>query len=287
MSAESDPLARVGVVVVNYNAGAWLGRCIEALRPPGAAFPDIVVVDNGSVDDSLAGIDDGRTRIDRAGRNLGFAAGINRGAAQLDSDYLLLLNPDCRLTPAALAELAAELDRHPDVGLAGGRVVGLDGAEQRASRRRLPAPGRIWRELLPFVGDGIDLSGTPPPDAAIEVEAVSGACMLLRRRAFDAVGGMDEGFPLHFEDLDLFARLRQAGWRIRWTPAATIEHAGGRSTRTRPVGVLWAKHRGLWRYLRRHGGRDWPGWQRPLWFVLLAAHALARTPVAWLTRRAS
>jgi hypothetical protein len=166
-------------------------------------------------------------------------------------------------------------------------VVGLDGAEQRASRRVLPTPGRIWREMLPLGGGGIDLSRTPAPRHPVDAEAVSGACMLVRRCAFDDVGGMDERFPLHFEDLDLFARLAEAGWRIRWTPAATIEHAGGRSTRTRPVGVLWAKHQGLWRYLRRHGGRDWPGWQRPIWFMLLIAHALVRTPVAWLTRRAS
>jgi hypothetical protein len=287
MSAGPAALARVGVVVVNYNAGAWLRRCVESLRPPGSAHPDIVIVDNGSADDSLAGVDDSPARIDRAGRNLGFAAGVNRGAAGLSSDYLLLLNPDCRLTPAALAELVAELDRNPDAALVSGRVVGLDGAEQRASRRRLPTPARIRGELMPFGGVGIDLSTTPAPAEAVDVEAVSGACMLVRRQAFEAVDGMDEGFPLHFEDLDLCARLAAAGWRIRWTPAATIEHAGGRSTRTRPVAVLWAKHRGLWRYLRRHCDREWPVWQRPLWFALLAAHALARTPQAWWTRSRS
>lgn len=286
MSAPDEALARVGCVIVNYNAGRWLARCIETLCPPGRTAPAIVVVDNGSADDSLDGIDPDRVRIDRAGRNLGFAAGVNRGAAGLDTEYLLVLNPDARIDPDALAELVAELDAHPDAALAGGRVVGLDGCEQRASRRRLPTPGRICREMLPFAANGIDLSQMPPPGGSIDAEAVSGACMLLRRRAFDAVGGMDDGFPLHFEDLDLFVRLRQAGWRLRWTPAATIEHAGGRSTRSRPVAVMWAKHIGLWRYLRRHGGSDWPRWQRPLWLLLLTAHALVRTPVAWIRRRA-
>jgi len=119
----------------------------------------------------------------------------------------------------------------------------------------------------------------------VEVEAVSGACMLVRNAVFQQLGGMDPGYPLHFEDLDLFARLREAGWTLRWVPDFEIVHAGGRSSQTRPVGVLWAKHRGLWRYLSRHCGDAWPLWQRPLWFGAMVVHAALRTPLAWATAR--
>lgn len=283
-------LGRVDVLIVNYNAGDWLQRCIQALRPDGALEPRVIIVDNGSTDGSLgplSSLDPASATLDRAGANLGFAAGINRAAAHSTREFLLLLNPDCLIEPAALTRLVEELDANPDTALVSGKVTGLDGREQRASRRKLPTSSRIIGELLPFSSNGIDLSTTPAPESAANVEAVSGACMLVRADAFDAVGGLDEGFPMHFEDLDLFARLAQAGHATRWVPEATIVHAGGQSSRSRPVAVLWARHRGLWRYLRRHCCRGIHAWQLPLWFIALAAHAIAMTPVAWLAARRS
>jgi len=280
-----DPLGRVAVLIVNYNAGDWLARAVAAVRPAGSEEPEVIVVDNGSDDGSLDGLAGSGARIERAGRNLGFAAGINRAAAHTSRELLLLLNPDCRVSPADLVRLVAELDAHPDCALVSGRVLGLDGAEQRGSRRRLPTPARIIGDLLPFSSNGIDLSTTPAPTVAIEIEAVSGACMLVRRRVFESLGGLDAAYPLHFEDLDLFARLAGAGWTLRWVPDVAIEHAGGRSTRRRPVAVLLAKHRGLWRYLGRHCRDAWPAWQRPVWWAALALHFVLVAPLAWLGRR--
>ncbi len=276
-----DPLDRVEVLIVNYNAGPWLARAIATVRPDGADAPAIRVVDNGSTDTSLEGLDEDRISIDRSGRNPGFAAGVNRAAAGASAEFLLLLNPDCLIRPDALARLVEELDRHPRAALVSGKVLDTEGREQRGSRRRLPTPGRVIEELLGRGRDGIDLTGTPPPDAPVEVEALSGACMLVRRMAFERVGGMDPAYPLHFEDLDLFARLAAAGWTLRWTPEVEIVHAGGRSSASRPVRVLWAKHRGLWVYLKRHCAADLPGWQRPLWRAALTGHALLRTPWLW------
>ncbi|NBB84188.1 MAG: DUF11 domain-containing protein, partial [Alphaproteobacteria bacterium] len=133
--------------------------------------------------------------------------------------------------------------------------------------------------------EDVDLTDTLAPEESIEVEAVSGACMLLRRAAFEQVGGMDIAYPMHFEDLDLFARLAAAGWTLRWLPDAEIFHAGGRSSAHRPVRVLWAKHRGLWIYLRRHCTTSLPRWQRPIWLAGLTAHALLQTPIVWLAGR--
>jgi len=269
MSRPEAALDRVGVLIVNYNAGAWLKRCIASLD---ASAGEIIIVDNGSSDDSLDGIDADQARIDLAGANLGFAAAVNRAAAQCDRELLLILNPDCCITPAGLARLVAELDAHPEAVLVSGRVVGEDGHEQRGSRRRLPTPDRIIAEMWPFSSNGVDLSQAPAPESAREVEAVSGACMLVRAAALRAVGGLDPDYRLHFEDLDLFARLRAAGHRLRWVPEVRIVHAGGRSSRSRPAGVLIDKHRGLWRYLGLHCRDQWPTWQRPLWAAGLLLH---------------
>lgn len=289
-------LARIDVLIVNYNAGPWLARAVQSIQQDHAvqqsvqhdqgAEPGILIVDNGSVDSSLAALEPSdRLIIDRAGHNLGFAGAIQRGLKHLRREFVLVLNPDCLITPTDLIRLEQELHNHPEAGLVSGRVVGEDGLEQRASRRQLPTPQRILAELLPGRSDqdssGIDLSRTPAPDQVIEIEAVSGACMLIRRAALEQVGGFDTGYPLHFEDLDLFARLRQAGWIIRWCPDVNILHVGGQSSKKRPVHVLWAKHRGLWRYLNRHCKDQWPVWQRPIWAAMLITHALARTPLVW------
>lgn len=267
MKPGGNALQRVAVLIVNYNAGSWLGAGVRALLDGAPGEPELLVVDNGSTDGSLDGLAGLPVLIDAAGENLGFARGVNRGARQLDREFLLILNPDCRLSTAALAALVAELDAHPEAGLVAPRVLDEAGREQRASRRRLPTPWRVLAEFLPGL-TGVDLTRRPAPPGACEQEAVSGACMLLRRAAFNAVGGMDDGYSFHFEDLDLMARLRAAGWTVRWTPAADAVHIGGVSSRGREREVLMAKQHGLERFLAIHCPRRFPRWQRWIWRAL-------------------
>ncbi|MGB0513321.1 MAG: glycosyltransferase family 2 protein, partial [Wenzhouxiangellaceae bacterium] len=134
-------------------------------------------------------------------------------------------------------------------------------------------------ELSPISANGIDLTHMPAPAEAGEIEAVSGACMLIRARDFNDLNGLDEAYPLHFEDLDLFARLAEARRTIRWVPEVVVEHVGGASSDSRPAGVLIDKHRGLWRYLSRHCGEHWPRWQRPLWALAMVIHLALRLAV--------
>lgn len=296
-AVRADQMHRVDVLIVNYNSGAWLARAVESVRPGGACAPGVIVVDNGSSDGSLDALEPAALAanqptgagsgicMDQVGFNSGFAAGVNRAAGHASREFLLILNPDCLIGPPALARLVDELDRHPEAALVSGRVLESGGSEQRGSRRRLPTPSRILNEMLPLGGEGVDATHTRAPGEPIEVEAVSGACMLIRRRAFRELGGMDEDYPLHFEDLDLFARLAEHGKKLRWVPEAKIVHAGGRSSGRRPVAVLWAKHRGLWRYLNRHCGSDWPRWQRPFWALAMLLSATARTPLVWAAAR--
>ena len=281
LAPTGPPLARVTAIVINYNSGPWLKRCVRALRGDDRKPPLIDVLDNNSDDGSLEELPDlPGVRIRRSPRNLGFGRGVNLAARAVETEYLLIINPDCLLVPDALLRLVEELDAHPDAGLVSGRIFDMSGNEQRGSRRRLPTRRRVLDEVLRFRGrNGIDLTHLPAPQTAEEVEAVSGACMLLRRQALLDVGGFDKHYPLHFEDLDLMARLHQAGWTIRLRSDVAVSHAGGVSSRSRPVRVLWKKHLGLWRYLNRHPELPWPWWNRTLWWLGIYAHAVAITPL--------
>ena len=289
MSATAAPpgqLARVTVLIVNYNSGPWLGRCIRALRGRDGRYPLIEVVDNDSSDGSvsLAPQWDG-VRVRRAPRNLGFARGVNTAARAARTEFLLIINPDCLLLADPLQHLISDLDRHPQAAMVSGRIFDMDGNEQRGSRRCLPTRKRVLGEVLGGGRERIDLLHLPAPEQSMEVEALSGACMLVRRSAFLAVGGLDKRYPMHFEDVDLMARLRQAGWTLRLVPEVVVSHAGGVSSRSRPVRVMWKKHRGLWRYLNQHPELPWPAWSRALWWLGIHSHAVLMAPVTLWRRR--
>ena len=279
-------LQRVTAVMVNFNSGPWLARCVGALRDGGSDAPPIEIVDNASKDDSLEQLPDlPRLRVQRSMRNLGFARGVNWAAGSANTEYLLIINPDCLLSPAALTLLVQDLDENPDAAMVSGRVLDMQGREQRGSRRRLPTRQRVLNEVWGHGKTGVDLTQLPAPDQPCEVEAVSGACMLVRRQAFAETGGLDEGYPLHFEDLDFMARLRNAGWKIRLLPQVAVSHAGGVSSRSRPVQVMWKKHRGLWRYLTQHPESPWPLWNRWLWWLAIHARAVLLIPrTVWSDR---
>jgi GT2 family glycosyltransferase len=279
-------LERVCVLIVNYNSGQWLGRCVRALKGKGSRLPPIRILDNGSVDGSADRLPDmPGLSITRSETNLGFGPGINTLARDVTQEYMLILNPDCLLVAESLERLIEELDAWPGAALVSGRIFDMSGNEQRGSRRQLPSPKRLRNEVLRFhFSSGVDLTHLPAPEAACEVEAVSGACMLVRRSQFKALGGFDTGFPMHFEDLDLMARLRATGQTIRLVPEVAISHAGGISSKHRPLQVEFDKHRGLWRYLVKHCRAQWPWWSRPLWATAIAVHFAFALPTALLRR---
>ena len=283
---DGNPLSRVTAVVVNYNSGLWLARCVDNLRARRSHYPAIIVIDNASSDGSVEELPAlPAVTVRRAHRNLGFGRGVNQALRSVETEYLLVINPDCLIVPSALSRLVEELDWHPEAAMVSGRVFDMSGNEQRGSRRRLPTRDQILAEVLPFTRrPGIDMTDQPPPEEADEVEAVSGACMLIRARALEEVGGFDPGFHMHFEDLDLMVRLRAAGWQIRLDPSVIISHAGGVSSRQRAVGVMLAKHRSLWRYLNKHCAENWPTWSRWLWKSAIALHALVRLPLEVVRR---
>ncbi|MEM1411686.1 MAG: glycosyltransferase family 2 protein [Pseudomonadota bacterium] len=285
----------VTALVVNYNAGALLTDCIASLVNNG--IRDIRVVDNASTDGSLA------TLVGRYGRssgvevlanptNRGFGPAINDQLDTVSGSKLLIINPDCCLAPGALTLLTAALDHDAGAALAGPRVTDRQGRREPAACRRFPTPRLAFMTasgLSRLAGRFPGLAGvevhehTAPPQVAA-VEATSGACMLVRTELLRTLGGFDEAYHLHCEDLDLMFRLREAGWRVLYVPQASAMHVQGVSSASRPLWVHRQKHRGLSRFFRQHiaHGVGWP--QQALFTLGLWTHWLALWPLQWLRR---
>jgi N-acetylglucosaminyl-diphospho-decaprenol L-rhamnosyltransferase len=263
--------ATVAAVVVTHNSAATLRACLDAaLAQP--ELGELWVVDNGSTDDWRAALpDDPRLHCIGNPDNPGFARACNQGAAASRADWLLFLNPDCELPPAALRDLLAAWATRPTLGLLGAQLVNPDGSPQAAARRRTPTPQLVLRGARPELPAGA--AGT----AAVEpVEAISGALMLLPRAQFAALGGFDDGYRLHCEDLDLCRRVLLAGREVGLATRVAVLHHKGTSSQRRPVWVEWQKHRGMWRYFGKFDRAATPWWIS----TLLAAGLLLRFPWA-------
>jgi hypothetical protein len=260
--------AVISTIIVNYNAGELLRSCVDSLLNCPLEI-EIIVVDNASKDgslDALLGLPS--VHIIKNSANVGFATACNRGARVASAPFLLFLNPDCSFNPGALAGLLNAMGVDERVGMAGGFLLNLDGTEQAGGRRAIPTP---WRSFVrafglarfsdrwPRLFFDFNLHKQPLPDHAIEVEAISGACMMVRREAMQDVGEWDEGYFLHCEDLDWCMRFRQQKWKILFVPSVQIIHALGVCGRSRPVFVEWHKHKGMMRFYRKFFRHQYPG----------------------------
>jgi len=255
------PDSRLSVVIVNYLAYDPLANCLESLAPF-IAPADVVVVDHQTQPQLLERL---ATRFPAVrflpiAGNPGFAAGVNRGVRETTGEYVLLLNPDC-IVSSDPGPLASWLANHPEGAVCGALVREADGSMQ-ASARRFPGVTtglagrttwltRLWPDNPWTMGNLVrGLPGEP-----IEVDWVSGACMMIRRDAFAAVGGMDEQFFLYWEDADLCRRLNQAGWKTYYHPGVTVTHLTGQSSQHARKASLVAFHQSAYRYYRKHGNR--------------------------------
>ena len=281
------------IIIVAADSGVTLRECITRALASGVPV-ELILVDNGSRDGvpqalARAYERDERVRVVYNHANLGFGPAVNVGARQAGGEALLVLNPDCMLEPETLSCMLDVQRVHPDAGVIGAVVCDADGTPDPASRRRDPLlqrslnemTGRVKRDASRY--EGVDISG-PMPEAVIETENVSGALMLLPRAAFEQVGGFDEGYFLHCEDLDLCRRARDAGYKVLLAGNVRVRHAKGGSSAHRPVFVSYHKHRGMWRWFRKFD----PDARRPLTRVLvacgIAAHFLATAPLLALRR---
>jgi GT2 family glycosyltransferase len=283
----------VTAIVVNYNAGPLLTECVASLVTGGVT--DVRVVDNASTDRSLERLRQqfGRhdsVRVLANPTNRGFGPAVNDQLPLIVRESLLIINPDCRLEAGALDALQGALGADPTIGLVGPAVVDGKGRMEPAACRYFPTPRRAFMTatgLHRLAGWVPALTGVADPDGPVRnrvtcVEATSGACMLLRTDAFREVGGFDEAYTLHAEDLDLMRRLQDRGWKVAYVPAARAVHVQGVSSASRPLWVHRQKHRGLARYYAQHQAAQDSALTRLLFRTGLWAHWLALLPVqAW------
>lgn len=268
----------ISVLIVNYNAGSLLTNCVSTVLKQ---VQEVIIVDNASTDNSMAVLknqfpSESHLTLIYTGTNLGFSAGCNIGLKAATSPYVLFLNPDCIVTEDSLPRLLQVINSDPHIGMVGGRLINPDGTEQGGSRRAFPTPWRSFvrafglyrlEKYWPRLFFDFHLHQLPLPETPIEVEAISGALMLIRREAIETVGLWDEGYFLHCEDLDWCMRFRQKGWKIMFVPDAPVLHYQGTCSKARPFFVAWHKHKGMLRFYRKFLREKYPGIL--MWLVTL------------------
>jgi GT2 family glycosyltransferase len=258
----------LAIIIVSYNAGPDLERCLQSLHDPAPATTHrIVVVDNGSSDGSVAAA---RERwpavvVVENGENLGFARATNVGIKNSESELVLLLNPDTIAPPGALDALVADLRAHPEAAVCGPRLVDGDGRPEisfgqmisplHEARQKLIGCLYGWR--IPPIAGFIDrrVRRAHYPDW------VSGACLLARRVDLEEAGLLDERFFLYTEDVDLCASVRARGRLVRFTPSAEVIHLRGRSARRDRAAAERAYLESRIAFYAKHHPR-WTGWLR-------------------------
>ena len=281
-------MADLTLVIVSWNVSDLLRRCLQSILEQGGEV-EIIVVDNASTDGSPEMVREAfpQVRLIANEENWGFTAANNQGLALAQGRCLMLLNPDTEVVADALSTMVQYLDAHPEVGALGPRLLFPDG-HQQPSRRRFPtlttalvestvvqewwADNRILRRY--YMAD-------TPDDAIQPVDWVVGACLLVRREAYEQVGGLDEGFFMYSEELDWCKRIKDAGWEVIYLPTATVIHHEGKSSEQ----VIPARHirfqTSKVRYFRKHYGSLQAEALR--WFLLATyVYQLAREGLKWL-----
>lgn len=253
-------------VVVNYEAGSSLTACVDSLLADGSAGgpPEVVVVDNGSADGSVAELVAAfpDVTVIRPGANLGYGRAANLGAAATRAPIVAVLNPDAEIEPGTAAALVERFAVEDRLGALGPQLHNPDGSRYPSARSAPSLGDAIGHALFGVVAPGNRFTRSyrqldADPDLARTVEWISGAAVWLRRDALDRVGGWDEQFFLFFEDVDLCRRLGVDGWQIAYEPRGHVVHAVGASRARRPLRSILDHHLAAYRYAAKwwHGPR--------------------------------
>ncbi len=279
---------RLSGVVVNFESGPLLLECVRSVfADDSAGQPEVVVVDNGSRDGSVATLRGAfpDVVVVEPGGNLGYAAAANRGIAATSAPYVAVGNPDLVVAPGTAAALVGRLEAEPDLAAVGPALLNPDGSQYPSARAHASTVDAVGHAVLGRVLPRnrftrryrqLDASWDQPRD----VDWVSGALLFLRRSALDSVGGWDERYFMYMEDLDLCWRLRRIGWRVAYEPSGRATHVQGASTRAHPYRMIAEHHRSAYRF----AARRWRGPQRLL--LVPAACFLAVRAVVEMAARA-
>jgi N-acetylglucosaminyl-diphospho-decaprenol L-rhamnosyltransferase len=280
----------LSIIVVNWNGGDLLSRCLQALYTHlGQVAVEVIVVDNASTDGSLAMLQQSFPQVRTVANqeNVGFARANNQGVQISGGRYTLLLNSDAFVTPGALEALLNLAEAQPKAGLIGARLLNPDGSFQ-ASHTSFPT---LWQEFLVLSGVGRLLYGRWYPSHGPDeqrgpqvVDYVEGACLLARREAYVEVGGLDEAYFMYSEDVELCYAMREKGWQVWYQPAAQVIHLGGGSSLTRRPQREADLYQGRVRFFRRHYGLRAAESLKLLIYSLTAIKLVVHKLLQWLSR---
>ncbi len=253
--------AQVTVIMVVFRTGEALKHSIaQVLAEP--LVDEFILIDNGStaeeegIQDAAAEADQ-RLRIFRGHGNIGFARGCNMGGEAAHGRVLVVLNPDAFLQPGCIGALVEAVDATPAPRLVGARILNIDGGEQRGARRGEVTPVTALLSLtrLSHAAPALERfeihhEQDPEPGQLLAVPTISGACFAITHDDYTGLGGLDEGYFLHVEDVDLCWRMRRSGGSVLFAPMARVVHLGSTS-HTSPLKVEFFKGLGLVRYFRK------------------------------------
>ncbi|MDA0873818.1 MAG: glycosyltransferase family 2 protein, partial [Bacteroidetes bacterium] len=263
-AADSRPID-VSVVIVNYNVRDFLVQAIRSVQQASRTLAaEIWVVDNNSVDDSVAVVESDFPDVHLIANreNVGFGRANNQAIQQARGRYVLILNPDTIVQEDTLERMVAFMERHPGCGALGCQILNPDGSFAPESRRAFPTPeiafwrmtglGRLFPRSRRFGGYNMTYL---PEDEAAEVDALSGSCMFVRREALvgqRGAGLFDEDFFMYGEDLDLCFRIQHAGWSIWYTPDTRIIHYKGESTKKGEIRYVRLFYGAMLLFIEKH-----------------------------------
>ena len=273
------------VLIVSFNSADDLPACLDAVRrATRAASYEILVVDNASADGTpdLVTRSYPDVRLIRNRQNVGFARAANQGFREAHGRHVLLLNPDAQVLDGAIDRCVAFLDANPDVGVVGARVNNPDGTLQRACRRAVPTPmvslfrlGGLKRLFPRHPAARAYNVEDADPAVTTDVDAVSGASLMVRREALEAVGGMDERYFLYAEDIDFCMSVGERGWRVVYYPKAVVTHQKGASSRQARLAANREFHRSMALFHQKHFAAGMPGWANAAIRAAIAARGTA------------
>lgn len=254
----------LAIVVVSYNTAALLSACLRSVFASLGRTPEllasVVVVDNGSADGSPDVVKRGfpDVRLVTLDENRGFAAANNVGIRRAQARHVLLLNPDTEVLGLSIAGLVRFMDHNPRIGACGGRLLNPDLSFQH-SCFHFPTLPMSFFDFFPINHRLVDsrLNGRYPRSwyaRSFEIDHPLGACMVVRAETIQQVGPLDEGFFMYCEEVDWCYRIKQAGWKIAYTPDSEIIHIGGASARQTAGPMLVQLHRSRDRFFRKHYG---------------------------------
>jgi hypothetical protein len=280
----------VSVVIVSWNTRDLLLDCIDSLvAQTRHATLELIVVDNGSHDGSADALADARptVRLIRNAENRGFARACNQGLSIATGDYLCLVNSDIKALDGVIDRMWAYLQDHPEIGALAPKTVGRDLQLRRNCRdyptlrneaAQLLFLTRLFPGVKAFRGRTLhDYDYSTPSD----IEVLSGCFLMVPRRVWEEVGGLDERFFIYAEDTDWSKRIKDAGWRVVYYPQAQAIHYGGSSASLEPATFTVELMKANLQYWRKHHGRVKTA---IYWLLLLVGSALR--VVVWSTRLA-